>query len=162
MSIIDKQQSKNLENSAGFTLIEMLVVLFIIALSGFIFAGQFSGKNSRPNTEEILQQISNLILEQRLLSITTGKPEYITIDFSTPIKTISTVDTILEIPNGTIIELLTTDKHLINSKTAVVQFNPDGSSSGGAILLINENSKKSSVEINWLTGIPTLKYELVD
>lgn len=109
----------------GFTLVELLVVLAIMALGATLLAGRPSG-NDAAATFEAKAKLRASITEMRAQAITTGAPT------SLPLKA-----------TGYVIQ------PAVGQNRDSVEFWPDGSSNGGNII---DARNKTLLRIDWKTG----------
>lgn len=114
----------------GFTLIEMLVVLTIVALIAVVGAATLQRKPSALTRQRAAIQIKTAAEDARRQAISSGRPAVL--DLST-----------LPAAKGGI-----TLNDAQKGAKPLLAFYPDGSSTGGTILL----DERPLVSINWLTG----------
>ena len=126
----------------GFTLIELIVVVFLIALSASIVFINVR-MNKALNSEEIfLKKFIDSINEARINSIIKDKKEQIIIDGFKRMVKISNSKKEIKIPESITISaefiISKGDKHFIN-------FYSDGSSSGAELEIIGKKFKKKII-----------------
>lgn len=109
----------------GFTLVELLVVLAIMALGVMLLAGRPSG-NDAAAAFEANARLRASITEMRAKAITTGAPT------SLPLKA-----------TGYVLQ------PAVGQNRDSVEFWPDGSSNGGNII---DARNKTLLHIDWKTG----------
>ena len=117
--------SPPMNKADGFTLIEMLVVLTIVALVGALAATRM-----RPTTAAYDQRVSRVrarLMEARAAAMTDGRPA------SVDIGALDGKDMTIQSEGG-----------------PPLTFYPDGSASGGAVALAG----KPILVVDWLTGLP--------
>lgn len=71
---------RKLNNSSGFTLIEVLIVIAIIAISATIATMEFSGMKKKSDVEAQIRQMATDINEVRIRAITTKQRHSITLN----------------------------------------------------------------------------------
>jgi general secretion pathway protein H len=126
----------------GYTLIELLVVIGILALLAAIATPMASHliqtATLRSDTSRLLAGLRQVqdraIRDQQTISVETSNAG-------------------LKISDGASIDL---SKSTIAQITTPLIYYPDGTASGGTILLHN-GDEKSDVSISWLTGVPRIE-----
>ena len=140
----------------GFSLIEMLAVMFIIALAGAAaipLAGNFV---ERGTPKVVLQKVQSLTLETRSTAISTGRPQSIAINV--PGRAISDIDRRqeIELPEAFRIHLTVGIEEVREDGSALVWFYPDGGTTGATLILDDEGGNAARLSISWLNGGATL------
>ena len=134
----------------GFSLVEMLVVLALIALTLTLSLpySQSSGLHRRLSAEA--QMVAARLRETRSLALSSRQPQYLVIDVEH--RAIRgpghQPNIVLEAVQNVI---LTTADDLIVDRQGAIGFFPDGRATGGAITLERDKAKRI-VSVNWLTG----------
>lgn len=145
---------------AGFTLIEFLVTLVILATVLGTVGATLPRRENRITplmSAESLQSVlfrarSDAILKGRntLFALDAGNRRYIYPAGSQPVK----------LPDDQEIRMIAGSEFVSSDgKTYYLVFRPDGSSSGAEILLRNGAGVAARVEVNWLTGLPRVRVE---
>jgi general secretion pathway protein H len=131
----------------GFTLVEVLVVLTIVALVvSSISYVVFNGNNDLQSvSREIVQSIK--LVQQR--SIREDKPYQIEIDLNE--NSISFPEKLVEIPSAYSVTVKTAANQVIEDKLVGMTFYPDASSTGGSILLESDQEEYQIVVV-WISG----------
>ena len=123
-------------NQAGFTLIEMIVVIVIMAMVGGLVLVKQPWHSSGLNTEATVRALTNGLRLARSRAIAQDRP-----------VSVVTVNDGFAVDGGTAWRLpageVLTRSHVI--------FMPDGGSTGGTIVLA-AGARRISVVVNWLTG----------
>lgn len=134
----------------GFTLLELLVVIFLAALTIGIVAARFSGATGGAELKKEARQLVALLRHTRSRAISQS--------LSLGIVSQEDGEQYQIQPDGEQIDLPTGIRIAINPNTegaAISQpgvfFYPDGSSNGGTLQLQAEEGE-ISVLVNWLTG----------
>jgi general secretion pathway protein H len=129
-------------NVAGFTLIEILVVLVIFGLCLGIVAGFVPRRNTRLELANAAEALAGALRLARAHAISTGAP----VGFALA-------------PDGRgymvdgAARILPADISI--AATGPIRFAPDGSASGGAVRLATPG-RALAVQVDWLTGRVTL------
>lgn len=77
---MDLQKKKKRLNISGFTLLELIVVLFLITLIAGFAAAVFSGSLSSGNLDAAARELVALMKHARTLSFVKGEIQYVVID----------------------------------------------------------------------------------
>ncbi|MCF6317760.1 MAG: prepilin-type N-terminal cleavage/methylation domain-containing protein [Proteobacteria bacterium] len=138
------------QQQTGFTLLEIIVVMVMIAVLLGFFA---SGMSKSLNKAKIRAVSKNLV---SALRYTRGqavvKHEEKTITFNVKDKTYKAPrKKMVQIPAEMDINVYTADSEVADENTGAIRFFSDGSSTGGWVKLTHKN-KIWKINVNWLTG----------
>lgn len=139
----------------GFTLIELMVVLFIIVLgSAIVGINIATGNDSTELKAAARDMVSALRYAKGQAAI---ERQQITVDFDLGNNTyrVSGRDRVYAIAESIGMTIVTADSEIFGQGLAGFRFYPDGSATGGRITLERSN-KKWQIDINWLTGLVEL------
>lgn len=147
---------KGEENQAqvsGFTLIEMLAVIVLIAIGVTLTAVALRGR-SRGDLQAAAQQVAAGLRNTRTRAMATGQPQWFSVDlrahtFAAPGRTPRSL------PSGTTLEVTSAASAATPGSVARIGYFPDGSSSGGDITL-DRDRRTVRVDVDWLTGAVTV------
>jgi general secretion pathway protein H len=155
MHKIPRRTLSSLPQNQGFTLLELIVVLFIVVL-GFAAIGiNLSSGNDSSELKVAARDMVSALRYARGLSLMSHQETTVTIDFEENSYTISGRDKVYNIPK-TIDTTIHTGQNELTEGKGSIRFFPDGSSTGGWIKL--ERGKLAwRMDINWLTGQIELK-----
>lgn len=139
------------KETSGFTLIEILVVLAILAITMSIIQPQFSQStnNSQLKAAALLLAADLRITRSKAVSKQQSTQLVVNVKkkiFSTKIKNKAFV-----LPKEAIIRMKAVQSETVSDHVAAIRFYPDGSSTGGNIRLLLA-SKGYCVTVSWLTG----------
>lgn len=136
-------------SSAGFTVIELLVVLGIL---GLILATVLSAR-PRAATARVnaaARSIASTLQLARARAIATNADTVVRID--TVKHEFGIPSAMHRLPNGMTVALTIAENERVGNSGGIRYF-PDGQSSGGEILLTLE-ARTARIAVNWLTGEP--------
>ena len=136
------------EPKSGFTLIEVLAVMLIIALVASLVIAMTPG-TGRGKLKALTLEAAALFRRERLAAILTGRDRGVSLDGERRALVGDGGDVILVPPDVTV-EVLGANV-LWSGRLAVVRFHPDGASSGAALRLSREEAQYE-VRVNWYTG----------
>lgn len=132
----------------GFTLMEMLVVLVIVAAGFGLLASSIPEGLKSAEKRQLKRELSLALRHVRSQAITSGQPVSLQLDV---------VHNSYQVP-GQPIHFLPRDTNLRlttaagpDDHTGIVIFYPNGGSSGGH-LYVSHGTQQSRIDIEWLTG----------
>lgn len=137
----------------GFTLIEMLAVIVLIAIAVSVTAVSLQGR-SRGGLQAAAEQLAAGLRDTRVRAMATGKPQWFTVDlgthtFAAPGRSPR------ELPRAATVRVTSAAEAAAPHGIARIGYFPDGSSSGGNIVL-SEQKRSQRVDVDWLTGAVTV------
>jgi general secretion pathway protein H len=139
--------------AAGFTLLETLVVLAVIGLTLALIVGH---QPPWSRGFDLDATASELAAQLRLVrSEAIAGNQAVTLEFDLPARRYQAGDAASrELPTGVAVQLLTVGGDQ-RSVAAGIRFHPDGSSTGGRILLA-DRTRQIAIGVDWLTGRVTI------
>lgn len=140
----------------GFTLIELMVVLFIVVLGFGAVAMKLSSGSDSTEHKGVARDIVSALRYARGQALMTHKEAAVTFDLAENSYTVSDRDTVYAIPQTIDVSLVTAQKELSGEGQGSVRFFADGSSSGGRVTL-ERAGRAWKIDINWLTGLIELE-----
>ena len=139
--------------NAGFTLLEMMAVMMIIALIAGLAVTMAPG-TGRPRLEAVALQTAALFRRERLGAILTARDRVVSVDGESRAFVGDGGDRVA-IPRDVLVDILGVDARW-SGRQVVVRFLPDGASSGTVVKLSHAGAAYE-VWVNWYTGSVTLK-----
>ena len=147
------RNAPGIAQTRGFTLIEMLAVIVLIAIAVTVTAVSLHGR-ARGELDAAAQGIAAGLRDTRTRAMATGKPQWFTFDLRRHTYTTPGRD-----PRGLPAQatLDVTAAKLGDAKPGIARIGyfPDGSSSGGHVTL-SEPHLALRVNVDWLTGAVTV------
>jgi general secretion pathway protein H len=138
----------NADRRDGFTLIEVMAVMMIIALaSTLVFA--MSPGTGRAGLKATVFETAALLRRERESAILSGRDRGVALDSQLRTFIGQTGGTVV-LPRDVALDVLGAD-WFSGTKRAVVQFHPDGASSGAALKFTREQAGYL-IRVNWFTG----------
>ena len=135
----------------GFTLLELLVVLFIMVLGFSVVGINLSSGNDATGLKAAARDMVSALRYARGQALMSHQEATVTVDLSDNSYTVSGRDKVYPIPKAIAVTVVTAQSELTGNGLANLRFFPDGSSTGGRITL--EQGKSAwEININWLSG----------
>jgi general secretion pathway protein H len=141
-------RSWNADRGAGFTLIEVMAVMLIIALVAGLVLTMMPG-TGRAGLKAVTLQTASLLRRERLGAILTGRDREVSLDSRRRIL-VGDGGGIVALPRDVTLDILGIDA-LWSGRQAVVRFHPDGASTG-AVLKLSREKAEYEIRVNWYTG----------
>ena len=137
----------------GFTLIEMLAVIVLIAIAATVAAVSLHGR-SRGELQAAAQRVAAGLRDTRTRAMATGKPQWFSVDLRAHAYMVPG-----RVPRGlpaaATVHVEAAAEAGKQPGIARIGYFPDGSSSGGNITL-SEAQRSAHVDVDWLTGAVTV------
>lgn len=137
----------------GFTLLELIVALFIAALVVGVSTPSmqrlYNSSQYRGAVNDVVSALSNA----RHVAIRSGEQRDVSINPKS--RKIFHGEKVTQIPVSLELEVLGA-RELNREGAGVIRFYPDGGSSGGYVQLTHENGMSVQVAVDWLLGRVTL------
>ena len=141
-------QSSPSAHAKGFTLIEILVVIAIMAALAVIVAVQVVGKLENVKVATAGKDIMAALRYTRGQALVTGEPQSLVINVENGSYVAANKPEVI-LPKELKAEIYTGE--VLNEKTGAIRFFPDGGSTGGKIM-VSADGRKWTVRVSWLTG----------
>lgn len=136
------------DSKAGFTLIETMAVMMIIAMVSSLIV-MFIPGTGRSGLKAVTMNTVALLRRERLGAILTGTDRHVSLDGEQRLLIGDSGDRVV-IPRDVSVNILGADA-LWSGRLAVAAFHADGASSGGALRFSREGAEYE-IHINWYTG----------
>jgi general secretion pathway protein H len=136
------------DQRSGFTLIEMVAVMLIVALVASLVATITPG-TGRAQLKSLTLQVAALLRRERLAAILSGRQRHVSLDDERRML-VGDAGESIAVPRDVVLNLLGVDE-VWSGRLAVVRFEPDGASSG-AVLRLSREGAQYEVRVNWYTG----------
>ena len=147
-AVLPALRSWNVDRGAGFTLIEVIAVMLIIALVASLAVTMMPG-TGRAGLKALTLQTAALLRRERLGAVLTGQDREVSLDGERRVLVGDGGD-IVALPRDVVLDILGADE-LWSGRQAVVRFHPDGASTG-AVLKLSREKAEYEIRVNWYTG----------
>ena len=135
----------------GFTLLELLVVLFIMVLGLSVVGINLSSGSDGPALKVAARDLVSALRYARGQALMTHQEETVTLDLAENSYTVSGRTKNYLIPKTIALTVVSAQSELTGAGKANMRFFSDGSSTGGRITL-EQGRSAWEININWLTG----------
>ena len=141
---------------SGFSLLEVMMVLVIIAISytllpKLVFSG-VSGAELRSNA----RAVATGLRIARDTAINTKREAMLVINLENREFTLPNDTRLHKLNEKLDVKLYTSEADLISDKVGTIRFYPDGSSNGGRVT-VAAGERGFEIDVDWLTGHVTIK-----
>jgi general secretion pathway protein H len=136
--------------SAGFTLLEALMVLAILGLVVAVTLPALRRPSDKLRLEAATRTLMSALRFSRVEAIARNQDVIVTMHVDRRTLESSTGSTI-QIDQGISVEMIFAAAERRRSAAGAIRFFPDGSSSGADIIL-TLNKRRTRISVNWLTG----------
>jgi general secretion pathway protein H len=136
---------------AGFTLLELLVVLALLAMTYALIPPMFSVGGSTAELKAGARQVAAGLRKARSQAIVSRGEATLTLDVEARSFLLSGDSKSRKLPQQAEIGVYTAQGEVTDASTAAIRFYPDGSSTGGRVSLAM-GERKFLVDVDWLTG----------
>jgi general secretion pathway protein H len=141
-------RTRTTDRRAGFTLIEVVAVMLIIALVASLAVTTIPG-TGRGRLKALTLETAALLRRERLGAVMTGRERQVSIDGEKRVLVGDGGD-VVAVPRDVVLDILGIDA-LWSGRQAVVRFHPDGASTG-AVLKLSREKAEYEIRVNWYTG----------
>ncbi|MBL8442772.1 MAG: GspH/FimT family pseudopilin [Zoogloeaceae bacterium] len=139
-----------IRTSAGFTLIELVVALsiaaFAVALVPFAAEKFFAGSEYRSTVRDLITSMRSA----RMMAMKTGRETVFRLDTASGTFAVGS-NVAGRVPNSIEVELRVAQGEIDANGVGAIRFYPDGSSTGGSVILRREGGGLQ-LRVGWLLG----------
>jgi general secretion pathway protein H len=135
----------------GFTLLELLVVLVIAVAMIALIPPLLSGLAGSSELKGATRQLAAALRFARSEAVTRQREGALVLDLTKRSFRVAGSERDVALPKGIGIQLFTAQSQLLNATAGSIRFFPDGSSTGGHIILAS-NRLTFRINVDWLTG----------
>jgi general secretion pathway protein H len=139
------------DRSQGFTLLELLVVMFLLGLVYALGGTALDTGSSGLNLKAATRQIAAGLRKARSTAVTERRETVWSLDVEARAFQLTGDPKRYDLPGTLAYELFTAQSEVITHQAANIRFFPDGSSTGGRVM-ISAGETKQSIDVDWLNG----------
>jgi general secretion pathway protein H len=137
--------------AAGFSLLELVVVLFVLGLAYAVAGPLLGGNVSGLDVKAASRQIAAGLRRARDAAATGQTEAVLTLDVNRRMFAVTGDPKEYRLPDKVDLALFTAESELLHDQVGRIRFFPDGSSTGGRVT-VSEEGSKLAVDVDWLTG----------
>jgi general secretion pathway protein H len=135
----------------GFTLLELIIVLFIVVLGVSVVGINLSSGDNSTEIKAAARDIVSALRYARGQALMSHQETTLALNLAENTYTVSGRDKVYNIPKTIDTTVVTAQSELTGNGLGNIRFFADGSSTGGRITLERGNTAWQ-IDINWLTG----------
>lgn len=150
-----------MKRERGFTLIEMLVVLGIMALTLGLAMPMLAAGTTTTDAQSTADQIAAALRATRAAAMTQGRAADFTIDVARGVTRSGGRVERLATAGDTRLSLYTTDGAVGSASSGAIRFYPDGGSTGGGVT-VETGTRVYVVAVDWLAGAVSVEQKQHD
>jgi general secretion pathway protein H len=135
----------------GFTLLELLVVLALLAMTYALIPPMFSIGGSTAELKAAARQVAAGLRRARSQAIVSRSEATLTFNVESRSFLLSGDNKPRKLPHQLELSVYTAQGEVVDANNAAIRFYPDGSSTGGRVTLAM-GERKYLVDVDWLTG----------
>lgn len=135
---------------AGFTLLEMIVVLLIIATAATLLGTSVVGRLDSVRVATAARDLTAALRYTRSQAILQRQEQFLELDLESR-SYVTPGRSAVQLPEALELKLLTASSEVSSDKLGRIRFFSDGGSTGGRITLI-AGEREWKVNVSWLTG----------
>ncbi len=146
---------RNSDADEGFTLLELLLVLGILALAGYFAMPLINRPVGDATLTATAQKLANDMRVARAAAIRDNAERTLTIDLARRRFWVDGLTGASVIPNGITVDFVTLQAEQLSARQGRLRFFVDGSATGGNVIL-KAGRRVMTVELDWMTGHASL------
>ena len=138
-------------SDAGFTLLELLVALAILALALAVIPPSLSGAIDGARFKSTQRDLVSALRHARSRAVNTQQAASVDINVKQGTLQVAGRQRTLSIPDDVALTLVTAQREQLSAYEGAIRFYPDGSSTGGQVRF-SRDDQVWSINVDWLTG----------
>ena len=145
--------------NGGFTLLELVLVVMLIALMFTMVPRMMGSGVSGTELKSNVRAIAAAMKLARDSAINTRRDAFVTVNVESREFTTTYEEKTYKLNEQLTLKLFTSQADQINEQTASFRFYPDGSSNGGRVTVAAGeagNAREFAIDVDWLTGRVTV------
>ncbi len=139
------------QHHAGFSLVELLVVMTILGLALTVIPPMFDGVIESSQVKSATRELAAALRQTRSIAVTSQREAVLGLDVNDRSYSINDREKQLSLPEEIRIRLRTAESELSSESRGHIRFFPDGSATGGYIALESDTADYR-IDVDWLTG----------
>lgn len=135
----------------GFTLLELLIVLVLMAIVTATVYPMFGGSVSNSELRGSARALAAGLRLARSEALSQRRETFLTVDVAGRRFRVDRDPRVHALPKKVELKLFTAQNDLVDGNVGAIRFYPDGGSNGGRITIAS-GERKFDVDVDWLTG----------
>ena len=140
--------------SRGFTLLEMIVVMLIIAMMASLLGTSVVGRMDSVKVATAARDLTAALRYTRSQAVLHRQEQFLELNLETK-SYVAAGQKSVQLPESMELKLLTAQSEVSSDKVGRIRFFADGGSTGGRVTLIS-GGREWKVKVSWLTGEITM------
>ena len=140
-----------MRKSAGFTLLEIIIVLGIATIIYAILLGVPMRGGKSADLKYAARTLASGLRQAQTTAMATRRDATLTLDLDQKEYQVLGEKEAHKLPDDIDLKLYTAQSEVTSEKRGAIRFFPDGSSTGGRIT-VSSGDRKFLVDVDWLTG----------
>ena len=138
-------------NNSGFTLVELLVVLAVLALALAVVPPSLTGAIDSARFKNAQRDLVSALRYTRSRAVNSQQAASVEINVKQGTMQVAGRQRNLSIPDDVALTLVTAQREQLSAFEGAIRFYPDGSSTGGQVRF-SRDDQVWSINVDWLTG----------
>ena len=138
-------------DSKGFTLLELVVALAIAAILFAVVVPVAMHRQGHSTLARSAKDLGTALRLTRSRAIADDRPAALLVDVANALYRPAGAARPSVFPRGTLVRLMTTEDEALSGTIGIIRFYPDGSSTGGGVVL-SLGLDRYEILVDWLTG----------
>ena len=138
-------------NNSGFTLVELLVVLAVLALALAVVPPSLTGAIDSARFKNAQRDLVSALRYTRSRAVNSQQAASVEINVKQGTMQVAGRQRNLSIPDDVALTLVTAQREQLSAFEGAIRFYPDGSSTGGQVRF-SRDDQIWSINVDWLTG----------
>ena len=143
--------SRCVDTEEGFTLLEMVCIIAVIAMVAAVLLPNIPHNTSRPRLEAYAVETASLLKADRTAAVRHRKQVATQIDAGARALRSGSTGQILRVPDDVVFEAVLPTRCNGRPALSTISFFPNGISCGGTVTL-SRLGTRYEIRVNWLTG----------
>jgi general secretion pathway protein H len=148
---MSRTNSRAARRAAGFTLLELMIVMVLGAIIYAVLAGGTFRGTSSADLKSAARMLASGLRTAQSTAMVTRRDALLTVDMDSREYVVGGDEKVHRLPDGIDLKLYTAMSEVIGDRRGSIRFYPDGSSTGGRIT-VSAGERKYLVDVDWLTG----------
>lgn len=136
---------------AGFTLLELLIVIALMGIIAALVVPMFGGPVSTSELRATARQLAAGLRLARSEAVSERRETFLVVDVAGKRFKVDREAREHALPSKVDLKLFTAQNDLVSQNVGSIRFYPDGGSNGGRITVAS-GARKFDVDVDWLTG----------